>query len=94
MSRQIETIPEYESDIVPNTLPKTQSNNNNNNSRRLPAPNKSSIINTNRTLVKRPENQAVPVANKNDTFVHIPEQVTIEKNFSTGMNISIYNKLL
>jgi hypothetical protein len=59
LSRQIETIPEYESDIVPNTLPKTQSNNNNNNSRRLPAPNKSSIINTNRTLVKDTQTSSV-----------------------------------
>jgi hypothetical protein len=87
VNRQIDTIPEYEPDIVPNQLPTIQSNNNN---RRLPLPDTNPITNTNKALIKRPENQTTPLASKTDAFVH----VNIDKNIFTGMNIYIYKKLL
>jgi hypothetical protein len=91
-NRQINTIPEYESDNVPNTITTIQSNNNNN--RRLASPNTTPITNTNRLLPKRPENATVPVIPKPEAFVHIPEQIPTEKNLYTGMKNYIYHKLL
>ena len=85
-NRQIDTIPEYENDNVTTVQSKT-------NNRPSPPPNASPIINTNRTIAKRTGNQAIPVANKTDTFVHIPEKVTIEKNL-TGRNKSFYDHFL
>ncbi len=86
-NRQIDTIPEYETDNVTTVQPK-------NNNRPSPSPNASPIINTNRTIAKRTGNQAIPVANKTETFVHIPERVNIEKNLLTGKNNSFYDHLL
>jgi hypothetical protein len=82
LNRHIDTIPEYEPDIVPNTTT-VQSNNN---TPRLSSPNTSPITNTNRLLFKRPENPSTPVKTKSEPFVNIPEQIPIEKNPYTGMN--------
>jgi serine/threonine-protein kinase ULK/ATG1 len=78
-SRQIETIPEYEPEIVPNTVPTVQSNiTHNNNNRRQSSPN------TTKALVKRSENQTVPVVTDTEEFVHIPEQIIVDKTISAG----------
>jgi hypothetical protein len=81
-SRQIETIPEYEPEIVPNTVPTVQSNiTHNNNNRRQSSPN------TTKALVKRSENQTVPVVTDTEEFVHIPEQIIVDKTISAGILI-------
>jgi hypothetical protein len=86
-NRQIDTIPEYESDTVPTAQSKA-------NNQYSPSPNASPTMNTNKTLAKRSPNQTIPIAKKTDAFVHIPQQVNIERNLLTGRNHSLYNDLL
>jgi len=85
-SRQIDPIPEYELDVVPNTLPiPSQSTAND---RRSPSPsslnNLAPIMNTNKSLIKRLSNPITPISTKTDDFVLIPENVNIEKSLPTG----------
>ncbi|CAF1040572.1 unnamed protein product [Rotaria sp. Silwood1] len=86
-NRQIETIPEHESVMLPNTVPTVQSKKNNNNNQ-SPSLDISAPINTNKSLVKRPVNQTVPVATKIDTFSPISEQGTTEKTLLAGNHTS------
>ncbi|CAF1046448.1 unnamed protein product [Rotaria sordida] len=89
-SRQIDPIPEYEPDVVPNTLPiPTQPTTNN---RRSPSPNSVNnlvpIINANKSITKYTSNPLIPTLTKPDDFVLIPEHVTIEKSLPTGGHTS------
>ena len=80
-SRQIETIPEYEPEMVSDTVPTVQSN--------PPPPTNrpQASSSASKALVKRPENQTVPVASNAEDFIHIPEQVVVDKTIVAGIVI-------
>jgi hypothetical protein len=84
-SRQIDPIPEYETDVVPNTLPIPPQSTAN---RRSPSPNPVNNlvppINPNKSSVKRSSNPTTPISTKTDDFVLIPEHITIEKSLPSG----------
>jgi serine/threonine-protein kinase ULK/ATG1 len=88
-SRQIDPIPEYEPDVIPNTLPIPPESTMH---RRSPSPNSvnnlTSISNTNKSSIKRSSNSTTPISTKTDDFVLIPDQITIEKSLPSGNHTS------
>ncbi|CAF3804076.1 unnamed protein product [Adineta steineri] len=79
--RHIDTIPENEPDIVPNTISKLQSNNNNSRSS-SPDSNTAGI----KTFLKRTGKQTIPIAT--NTSAQNREQITVEKNLFGDKPIS------
>ncbi|CAF0816387.1 unnamed protein product [Adineta steineri] len=89
-NRQIDPIPEYEPDVVSNTLtiaPQSTINN-----RRSPSPNLVNnlgpTINTNKSTIKRSSNPTTPISTKPDDFVLIPDHGTNEKSLPAGNHTS------
>lgn len=88
-SRQIDPIPEYEPDIVPNTIPTPPLAAANN--RRSPSPNSVNNLgpptSANRSSIKRSSNPTTPIPTKQDDFVLIPEHVAVDKSLPSGNGI-------
>jgi len=89
-SRQIDPIPEYEADVLPNTLstPSRATATH----RRSPSPdsvnNPNLPTNSNRSSSKRFSNPITQISTKPDDFVLIPDQTTIDKSLPSGGHTS------